>query len=61
MSGLSVLTFTDTGEGKPDRGLVRGDEGEVGAFELLDRLRLMMSVPPSRMLLRAFNLYGIPY
>lgn len=59
-SGFFVLTFVDVGEGKTDSGLGRGDEGEVGTFELLDRLRLMMSVPPSRMLLRAFSLYGIP-
>lgn len=54
-SGLFVQTFMDTGEGKTDNGLGRGDEGEVGAFE--DRLRLIeMSVPPSRMLFLAFNL-----
>ena len=47
----------DTGEGKIDNGLWRGDTGEVGALELLDRVRLIeMSVPPSRMLFRAFNL-----
>jgi len=46
--------FVDVGEGKTDNGLGRGEEGEVGTFELLDRL--MMSVPPSRMLLRAFNI-----
>ena len=59
MSGLSVPTFADTGEGKTDSDLGRGDEGEVGAFEGLDRVRLIeMSVPPSRMLFLAFNLQG---
>ena len=32
-SGLLVLTFTDTGEGKTDNGLGRPDEGVVGPFE----------------------------
>ena len=54
-SWLFVPTFMDTEDGRTDNG--RGDEGEVGPFEWLDRLRLIeMSVPPSRMLLRAFNL-----
>jgi len=47
--------FTETGEGKTDNGLARGDEGDIGAFEWLDRVWLM-SVPPSRMLFRAFNM-----
>ena len=47
-------TFIDTGEGKADIGLRRG---EVGAFEGLDRVWLIeISDPPSRMLFRAFNL-----
>ena len=54
---MLVLTLADTGEGRTDDGLGRSDAGEVGTFEMLDRVRLIeMSVPPSRMLLRAFNL-----
>jgi len=52
---IIVPTFTETGEGKTDKDLGRGDEGDVGAFEWLVRL-IEMSVPPSRMLFRAFNL-----
>jgi len=49
--------FAETGEGKTDNDLGRGDEGDVGAFEPLDFVRLIeMSVPPSRMLFRAFNM-----
>jgi len=56
-SRFLVLTFADTGEGKTDNDFGRGDEVEVGACEWLDRVRFIeMSVPPSRMLFRAFNL-----
>ena len=55
-NGFLVPTFTDTGEGRIDIDLVRGDEGEVGALELFDRVKLMEMSVPSRILLRAFNL-----
>jgi len=46
----------DTGDGKTDNDLGRGEAGEVGAFEWLDRVRLIEMSVPSRMLFRAFNM-----
>lgn len=54
--GFLVPTFMDTGEGKMDNDLARGDEGEVGALELFDRVKLIEISVPSRMAFRAFNL-----
>jgi len=53
-SGLLVPTFAETGEGKIENDFERGDEGVVGAFEWLDRDKLIEI--SSRMLLLAFNL-----
>jgi len=53
--GYSLLK--DAWQGRTDNDFGCGDEGVVGAFEWLDRVRLIeMSVPPSRMLFRAFNM-----
>lgn len=54
--GFLAPTFMDTGEVKVDKDLGRGDEGEVGALELLDRVKLIEMSVPSRMLFLAFNL-----
>jgi hypothetical protein len=53
--GVFVPTFVETGEVKIDN-VGRGDDGEVGPPEWLDRVRLIEISFPSRMLLRAFNL-----
>ena len=54
--GLIAPTFADTGDGKVDNDLGRGEEGEVGALERLDRVKLIEMSVPSRMLFRAFSL-----
>lgn len=53
--GVFIPTFVEIGEVKIDN-VGRGDDGEVGAPEWLDRVRLIEISFPSRMLLRAFNL-----
>jgi len=56
---IAYPLFIDTGEGRTDNGLRRGDADEVGAPELLDRVKFIdmsVPVPPSRMLFRAFSL-----
>lgn len=55
-SGFLVPTFMDTGEGKIDSDLWRGDEGEVGALDPPDRVKLIEMSVPSRIAFRAFNL-----
>jgi len=53
---IGYSLFRDEGEGKVDCDLGRGDEGEVGALELFDRVKLIEMSVPSRMLFRAFNM-----
>jgi len=53
---IGYSPFPDTGEGKIDDDLGRGDVGEIGPPEWLDRVRLIEMSVPSRMLFRAFSI-----